>query len=445
MPCSTIGRDPQSLTDSSSVGSNAGTLQIMDASRTSRTPTAPPRPRPGSYRRRSLRPVLVLLAVLGLAGGCIGGGDDGGGQGAQDAQGDGEAPPGSDSGPCPQNLVIQTDWFPEIEHGGTYQLIGSGGQIDKDRFTYSGPLRNRYKGAHGVQTVEIRAGGAAVDNASVTSLMYADQDITLGFVNTDDAISASRDDQPVIGVVGSLDVNPQMLMWSPARLNITEFEDLGRSWAPVLHFPGMTYIDYLVAQGIVTAEQPDATYDGSPGRFLESEGEVIQQGFATNEVYSYTDVIEKWKRPVDFFLIHWMGYENYPAMMTVRTDRLTALGECLGALVPTLQRAWVDFLVEPEAVSNQLVAINDTFDTFFKITPALNARALQMFSEFELATNGSDDTYGNFDLSRVGRLFDIVTEVMNERGTPLPSSLTADAVVTNAFIDPAVTLPIPSS
>ncbi|MFN0028631.1 MAG: ABC transporter substrate-binding protein [Acidimicrobiales bacterium] len=418
----------------------------MDARRTTRTPTASPRPvrpmRP-SRRFRSLRPVLVLLVALGLAGGCIGGGDGGGG--STTAQDEPAAPAGSDSGPCPQNVVIQTDWFPQVEHGGTYQLIGTGGRIDKDRFTYSGPLRNRYKGAHGVQTIEIRAGGAAVDSQSVTSLMYQDEDITLGFVNTDDAISASLDDEPVVGVVGSLDVNPQMLMWSPARLNITEFKDLGRSRVPVLHFPGMTYVDYLVAQGILTADQPDATYDGSPDRFIAAKGEVIQQGFATNEVYSYTDVLEGWKRPVDFFLIHWMGYENYPAMMTVRADRLAQQSECLKALVPTLQRAWVDFLADPAAVSAELITINDTFNTFFKLTPALNDRALQIFSEFELATNGADDTYGNFDTARVGRLFDIVSGVMKERGRALPATLSAEDVATNAFIDPAVSLPVATS
>ena len=28
-------------------------------------------------------------------------------------------------GTCPSKLKIQTDWFPELEHGGVYQLIGA--------------------------------------------------------------------------------------------------------------------------------------------------------------------------------------------------------------------------------------------------------------------------------------------------------------------------------
>ena len=47
------------------------------------------------------------------------------------ACGGGDSTEGTGSGEnaCPQKLTIQTDWFPELEHGGTYQLIGEGGAI----------------------------------------------------------------------------------------------------------------------------------------------------------------------------------------------------------------------------------------------------------------------------------------------------------------------------
>ena len=43
---------------------------------------------------------------------------------------------GSDAGAavdlsaCPNPLVIQTDWFPEAEHGGLYQMVGEGYSVD---------------------------------------------------------------------------------------------------------------------------------------------------------------------------------------------------------------------------------------------------------------------------------------------------------------------------
>jgi hypothetical protein len=340
--------------------------------------------------------------------------------------------------------VIQTDWFPEVEHGGTYQLIGPGGTADKATFTYRGPLQPQYRGAHGVQTVEIRAGGAAIDNRTVSDVLFSDDTVFAGYVNTDDAIAGNAKGQPVIGVMASLDVSPQMLMWSPARFTVTKPTDLAKTRAKVLYFPGSTYIDYLVSKGYVTTDQLDDSYGGDPTRWLESSGDIIQQGFATNEVFTYENLVQGWRKPVDFFLIHWMGYENYPAALSVPKARLDAARPCLEQLVPVMQRAWVDYLGKPGPVNDALVRIDDTYDTFFKISKDLNARAMQMFSQFKLATNGSDDVLGNFDVGRVDRMVKIVSDVLAGRGTTLPPLDAAD-VATNEFIDPSIGLGRPTS
>src|SRR4051794_28033112 len=86
------------------------------------------------------------------------------------------------AGVCGPKLVLQTDWFPEPEHGGLYQLIGPNGTVDKQHGTYSGPI-----GRTGVQ-LEIRAGGPYTGNQQVSSLMYQDPSIFMGFVNTDEAV-----------------------------------------------------------------------------------------------------------------------------------------------------------------------------------------------------------------------------------------------------------------
>ena len=99
-------------------------------------------------------------------------------------------PEGNGDAVCPANLVIQTDWWPEIEHGGTYQLIGAGGTSDPKLFTYSGPIAEKYK-VGGIETVEIRAGGDAIEFQPVLSVMKTDTDITLGYVNTDDVIQSA--------------------------------------------------------------------------------------------------------------------------------------------------------------------------------------------------------------------------------------------------------------
>ena len=62
------------------------------------------------------------------------------------ACGGGDSTEGTGSGEnaCPQKLTIQTDWFPELEHGGTYQLIGPGGTANKETVSYSGPVQEQY-------------------------------------------------------------------------------------------------------------------------------------------------------------------------------------------------------------------------------------------------------------------------------------------------------------
>jgi len=367
------------------------------------------------------------------------------GGGGDDAATASTAAAGTTSGPCPANLVIQTDWFPEVEHGGTYQLIGPGGTADKASFTYSGPLQPQYRGPHGVQTVEIRAGGAAIDNRTVSDVLFSDQSVFAGYVNTDDAIAGNGKGQPVVGFMASLDISPQMLMWSPARFTITKPTDLAKTRAKVLYFPGSTYMDYLVSKGYVTTDQLDDSYKGDPTRWLESSGDIVQQGFATNEVFTYENLVDGWRKPVDFFLIHWMGYENYPAMLSLPKSRLEAARPCLTELVPVLQRAWVDYLTKPTPVNDTLVRIDDTYDTFFKISKGLNTRAMQMFSQFKLATNGSDDVLGNFDVGRVDRMVRIVSDVLKARGTTLPPTLSAADVTTNEFIDTSIGLGRPTS
>ncbi len=383
------------------------------------------------------RRLAAFAIMLCAAAACT---DTGTGTGTAKAPAPTPAAASATDGPCPANLVIQTDWFAEMEHGGTYQLIGAGGSASKERLTYSGPLQPRYRGAHGVQTVEIRSGGAAIDS-TVIDAMNADDSIYLGFVSNDDVIAARRSNTSFTSVMSTLDINPQMLMWSPTRYSVLDFEDLARTRAKVLYFKGSTYIDYLVSKGYLRDDQLDDSYDGSPTRWLESDGDVIQQGFASNEVFTYEEGMAEWQRPVDFFLIHWLGYESYPETLAMQTAKVDRERDCLRLLVPVMQQAWVDFFVDPAPVGDAVVATLNTYDTFFKVSPELNDRAIDIFRQYEIASNGADQTLGNFDEARVDRMIAIVSDVFAARGEKIPDGLTATDVMTNEFVDPEIRLP----
>ncbi|MEY4175370.1 MAG: hypothetical protein RI900_2535, partial [Actinomycetota bacterium] len=81
----------------------------------------------------------AALGLLLLAGTVVACGDDSSSSG---------------SGACPEKLRIQTDWFPELEHGGTYQLIGPNGTANKDTVSYSGPVQEQYA-VGGLKEIEI--------------------------------------------------------------------------------------------------------------------------------------------------------------------------------------------------------------------------------------------------------------------------------------------------
>ena len=84
---------------------------------------------------------------------------------------------------CPANIVIQTDWFPEAEHGMLYQLIGTDYKIDTKKKVVSGSLVDA-KGAKTGVNIEIRTGGPAIGFGAPIASMATDSSITMGYMNT---------------------------------------------------------------------------------------------------------------------------------------------------------------------------------------------------------------------------------------------------------------------
>ncbi|HKZ25556.1 MAG TPA: ABC transporter substrate-binding protein, partial [Acidimicrobiia bacterium] len=166
------------------------------------------------------------------------------------------APGVSLAGVCPDPIVIQTDWFPEAEHGAIYELVGDDYTIDKDNKIVSGSLM----AAGGVDTgiaIEVRTGGPAIGFQPVSTQMYTDTDVTIGYVSTDEA-AAFFEDAPTIAVVSPLEKNPQIIMWDPDTYpDIKTIADLGEAGVTINVFAGGTFIEVFVAQGVVAREQVD--------------------------------------------------------------------------------------------------------------------------------------------------------------------------------------------
>jgi hypothetical protein len=383
----------------------------------------------GAVKRSILRRGLLPLFVLALVAAACGSEDEaGGGGGGSDVEVTTDLKTA-----CGDRIVIQTDWFPEPEHGAVYQLIGPGGEIDKDKGAYTGEI-----GDTGV-TAEIRSGGPFTGFQQVSAQMFQDNDILLGYVSSDEAVQNSAK-LPTTAVMTPLEKNPQILMWDPEDFDFQEFADIGDSDATVLYFEGATYMEYMIGQGWIRREQTDSSYDGSPARFVTEEN-IVQQGFATNEPYKYENDIQAWRKPVDYLLIHDSGFEIYSQPLAVRTEVLEEERDCLKAIVPVVQQAQIDYINEPEPVNEELLNIVDEFASFWTLSEEGNEFAVEQMLELGIVGNGPDETLGNFDVERVQQTVDQLKPIFTEQNlNSFNPDVTAEEIVTNEFIDPNIGL-----
>jgi hypothetical protein len=379
-------------------------------------------------------PILAVLTVLLLLlAACSG--DDGKATAPAAPAASGQA---NLKGVCPDKVVVQTNWFPQSEHGAVYQLVGEGYKIDAAKKRVTGPLVAQGKDT-GVD-IEVRAGGPAVGFQPSAALMYQNPEITLGMLQGDEIVQFSAKQQ-VVGVVAPLELDPQILLWDPQQhpdWNI--IADIGLTKEKVFYFQANTYMEYLVGSGILKRSQIDGSYDGSPSAFVASGGKVAVQGYATNEPYTYQHEVKNWGKPVKFQLITDTGYPNYGNVLTVRTDRKAELARCLKQLVPMLQQAQVDFVSKPDAAIGTILKVNEAYKAGFVYSKGNAEFAVKQMKSIGIVDNGKDDTLGNFDQARVKRLMDIVGPIFAGQKKPIKEGLTPEQVATNEFVNPAISL-----
>ncbi len=387
-------------------------------------------------RGRLVAAVLVVAVAVGSAGGCDGGTAGAGGQPAGRAAASGD--PRSLRGVCPDTVVVQSSWFPEVEHAVAYQLVGAGYRFDAGHKSLTGPLV-----AAGVDTgvkLQIRAGGPAIGFQKVSAQMYADPSVTLGMVNSDEVIQQSAT-TPVLAVMAPLDLDPQVILWDPAaHPDWNTISDIGQTDAKVLYYQGSPFMDYLLGSGILRASQVDGAYDGSPARFVASGGRIAAQGYATNEPYLYEHEVRQWHRPGRYALVNDTGYPNYANMLTIRVRDRDRLSGCLAKLVPMMQRAQVEFVRRPDPTVRLILAAVNAYRGGFFYSRALADYAVRVMVREGIVGNGGNRTLGDIDTGRISRLLRILAPILASQRKPVPPGLRVEDLVTNGYVDPTIAL-----
>ncbi|MEO1062889.1 MAG: ABC transporter substrate-binding protein [Actinomycetota bacterium] len=341
---------------------------------------------------------------------------------------DTEAPAATDlSAVCPSPIVVQTDWFPSPEHAYLYRLVGEAGELDAEAGAYRGPL-----GDTGVD-LEIRAGGPYLGFQPTNSILYQDDGIHLGYVTLDEGVQSAAD-FPTVAIVAPLEINPQILMWDPNQYSFETFADIGATDVTVLYFDGGVYMDYLVASGQIGEDQIDGSYDGSPARFVATEGGVVQQGFATSEPWNYENLYEEWGQPVDFLLVHDSGYEVYSQPLAGRPEVVEEFADCWAEFVPLVQESVIGHALDPDATNELILDIVDELDAGWVLAPGQMDYSVESALELGVYANGPDDTVGNFDPDRVATFVELLAPLLDSA----PADLDPTSLYTNDFIDPSI-------
>jgi NitT/TauT family transport system substrate-binding protein len=229
-----------------------------------------------------------------------------------------------DTGLAP--VTLQTDWYPQPEHGGFYEA----------------QLKGYYR-QEGLD-VTIAPGGPYV---------IAEQQVSVGAAqfamgSSDRVLEADSRGQSLVAVAATLQDDPQAIMVH-ADSPVHTFSDLeGRTVAVK---PGSTWFEYLVARyKLKDVRETPATY--SIANFLQDPN-YIQQIFVTSEPY----FARKAGAQVRTLLISDTGYSPYRVFFTSR-DYLSQHPDIAAKFVHASLRGWRDYIADPREVNAQLLKLN---------------------------------------------------------------------------------------
>ena len=334
---------------------------------------------------------------------------------------------------CVSPIVVQTDWYPQAEHGGIYELLGSDYTVDAQRGATTGSLV--FQGTDTGVDLEIRAGGPFIESPVVTEL-FLDDAIMFGYVGSDVALSRYGE-APTLAVFNALTINPQVILWNASEHpGVTTIAEIANEVPAVSVFGDRPYMRYLVSEGVVPNEKVDTNYKGS---LMLATDDIAHQGFATSEPFRYAN-LESGSIETAYQLVHDAGWTSYPQNLAINKLRLETLRPCLAKLVPMMQQAQIDFVASPDRTVAMILDVVEQFDTTWSQSAELANYAIATMKELGIVGNGDTTTFGDFESPRLDDFIVRATPILREQGLTIPD-LTATDIATNEFLNPDITLP----
>ncbi len=221
-----------------------------------------------------------------------------------------------------RKVVLQTDWFPQAEHGGFYQALARG-----------------YYAEVGL-AVDIWAGGPGAG----IKLKVARGDADFGMLRSDDVLLAASRGLPLVMVAATLQHDPLALMLH-AESPVKNFQQLaGRV---VIGNVGMAWMPFLERKFGITFEKRQNPY--GLGEFLANP-ETIQQCMVTNEPF----FAQQQGRRVRTLSLAEAGYDCYHVVIA-RRELVRSSPEIVQAFVGASIRGWRDYLDGDPTAADDLI------------------------------------------------------------------------------------------
>lgn len=379
-----------------------------------------------SKRNTTIFSAIALGISISLLGAC--GGSD---TAATDTTAAAIATGASLADVCPATIVVQTDWFPESEHGGIFQLIGDDAVASKDTGAVSGSLV--VNGEPTGVNLEIRAGGPFLESPVVTE-MYQDNAITFGYVGTDVAITRYND-APTLAVFNALNINPQVLLWDATKHpEAKTIADAAMTIKTFYVYGDPAWMRYFEAQGLIQKDQVDSNYKGN---LLLSTEDAVHQGFATSEPYKYAN-LESGAITTGYQLIHDAGWNSYAQNLAIRKDRLEELRPCLEKIVPIFQQAQLDYIADPTRANAIILSTVATYDSWWTQSEGDVANGAASQKDMGIVGNGETPTFGDLEEARVNDFIAKATPILREQGLEI-ADIAAGDITDNTFLDTSIT------
>jgi NitT/TauT family transport system substrate-binding protein len=262
-------------------------------------------------------------------------------------------------------VTLQTDWYPQPEHGGFYDAL----------------IRGYYKD-EGLD-VTILPGGPYANSDQLVSVGT----VQFGMGSSDHTLEAIDNGVPLVAVGATMQHDPQAVMVH-AESPVRSFQDLD-GHAVAIRLGLSTWFEYLVKRyQLKNVREVPATY--SVANFLQDPN-YIQQIFVTSEPY----FAHQAGVPVRTMLISQAGYDPYRVFVTSRTF-LQQHPDTVAKFVRASLRGWHDYLIHPDDINAAIAKLNPAMSVP-QMKFSYEALRDQHFIAGE-APNGAD--LGRFDAAR---------------------------------------------